>query len=353
MLAATKDFWKRYWALGLLLTMLAYVLLAQIVPDVYAQPYNQELLQRDLEQFLQGLQTTSLSMMKDAYTNCKELFDPDYMTTNSAIAGYKTITDFIRGIGFGMVIVYFLLAIIKESLRGEDFGMEAWTRLLVQLGLALTVIIFLPDILSALFKFGDTVITTFSDSLKPQKAFSGMGARARAEEATSLASDIEKKLLDAGNGKSGIPGVPLANKIKNNEAVEFFEGQNMGMYLNLYSWVVHLPQLACMYLIYAAIFECKLRELFAPIAVASITYEGARSAGMRYLKKYLAIFVKMGIYYVIAAIGQVVTIYFFYKIPEATAEQVPIFLIMGLMGNVVAALTMMQMGGMADEIVGV
>ena len=345
MLAATKDFWKKYWALGILLAMLVFVLAAQIIPEVYAKPYNQEMLQSEVSQFFQGLQKTGLSYMKEAYKLCIPLFDPSKAKDSNdvVIKGYSVISDFIRGIGFGMVIVYFLLAIIKESLRGEDFGMEAWTRLLVQLGLALTVIIFLPDILSALFSFGSTVIDTISNALQVDESL----------DTTAL----QDKVLNNLGKENNILGFNSKLKdVMDNKSSDFFDVQSMGsMMSTVYPIVTLLPVLACMYLIYAAIFECKLRELFAPIAVASITYEGARSAGMRYIKKYLAIFVKIGIYFVIAAIGHMVSMYFFNMLLDAKCapSYIPIYMVLGLMGNVVAALTMMQMGGMADEIVGV
>ena len=196
MLTATKAFWKKYWALGILLTMLAAVMIAKWIPNAYAAPTNQQILADDINEFINAIGNTSLQYMKDAYDLCIKLFKPD--TSKTAITGYNALTNFIRGIGFGMVIVYFLLSIIKESMRGDEFGMEAWTRLLVQLGLALTVIIFLPNIMTALFDFGKAVTDVIIGSTKPQSALDGMNGRTASAEAKQLADEFREKLLNGG-----------------------------------------------------------------------------------------------------------------------------------------------------------
>lgn len=52
---------------------------------------------------------------------------------------------------------------------------------------------------------------------------------------------------------------------------------------------------------YALIIELGLRRVFAPLAVANIVTDGIRSSGMRFFKKYLAVYIKMAIIIVCTA----------------------------------------------------
>ena len=122
-----------------------------------------------------------------------------------------------------------------------------------------------------------------------------------------------------------------------------------------------LPMLASMYLMYAMVFEIKLRQIFAPLAVAGIALEGPRSSGLRFLKKYLACYLRVTMYFAIAALGAMMTNYFYERvITTATINQLTKLdigttacLIMMFGSNALAAITMLQTGGLADEIIGV
>ena len=80
--------------------------------------------------------------------------------------------------------------------------------------------------------------------------------------------------------------------------------------------------------------EIILRHIFMPIAIANVSHEGVRSAGVRYIKKYLGCFAKLGaimvsvsaIYYVYGVISAATSmnwhkVVFFIMIP-AVAKQV-------------------------------
>ena len=145
--------------------------------------------------------------------------------------------------------------------------------------------------------------------------------------------------------------------------------QNMVKYLDMFMYVAYLPMLVALFLMYSAIFELKIRQILAPMAVATISYEGARGSGVRFLKKYLACFLKIAIYFLVAWIGYCLSMYFYKRIlnndnintanledkREGAADiGAPGVMdaIMMLLSNVVCAMAMMQTGGIADEVVG-
>lgn len=64
--------------------------------------------------------------------------------------------------------------------------------------------------------------------------------------------------------------------------------------------------IATKFAILSAIIEIGIRRIFAPVAVADIVSEGARSPGIRYLKKFLATYLKIGVMVIISELAGVV-----------------------------------------------
>ena len=128
--------------------------------------------------------------------------------------------------------------------------------------------------------------------------------------------------------------------------------------LEYMEYVVYLPMLLSVFLIGTAVFELKIIQAFAPIAVATIAAEGARSPGVRLLKRYLACFLKIAIYFFIAAVGAEMTKFYYGLITKMSAETemtpaLVINLVFMLLSNAMAAMAMMQSGGLSNEIIGV
>lgn len=68
-------------------------------------------------------------------------------------------------------------------------------------------------------------------------------------------------------------------------------------------WVLSfLVTIGGYFVVFSVLFELMLRRLFTPFAIADIYGEGLRSPGMRYLKKYLAIFIKIAVIFAVCYI---------------------------------------------------
>lgn len=64
--------------------------------------------------------------------------------------------------------------------------------------------------------------------------------------------------------------------------------------------------IATKFAVLSVIIEIGIRRIFAPMAVADIVAEGVRSPGMRYFKKFLAAYLKMGVMVIISELCGVV-----------------------------------------------
>ncbi len=66
-------------------------------------------------------------------------------------------------------------------------------------------------------------------------------------------------------------------------------------------------QIAAKFLALQILIEIGLRRFFAPLAVADVYAEGLRSPGVRYFKKYLAVFLKLAVALLACKIGTKLT----------------------------------------------
>ena len=154
---------------------------------------------------------------------------------------------------------------------------------------------------------------------------------------------------------STLPGMEHLKDIlgDSKENIKYSVQEQTNDMLNVLKYIAWLPLIASMFLTFSSVFEIKVREVFAPIAIASIASGGARSGGVRYLLKYLACFLKMAIYFVIAFIGSVLMIGFYNQALKYTGSGVNMPLVLMILSPIVTAMAMMQTGGLGDEILGV
>lgn len=334
---------KRFFLL-LLLGLFAYVFVVHLIPEAYADPINSKLLKSEYLNFLKGFGTTIIGRMHDAYQEFA-----DFTDTGSTVYGpIESVTILIKGIASMLVVLFIVMMIVKESERGEVTP-EFWFRCAAQIIIALVVIISLDQIMDSIYKLGNLII---------QAVYEGVNSRLSTVQdyqtitsgAVKSGTASEKQILAAMKQIPGLENIDTLLKDSSTNATDWYEMNNAGKIMQVLEIVVYAPMLAAMYLIFSAVFEVKIRQIFAPIAVSTISYEGTRSSAVRFLKKYLACFLKIAIYFLIACIGALLTAYFFGQVVKSAKE---VDLIMMLLANIIAAMAMMQSGGIADEILGI
>lgn len=345
---------RHYWLL-LLLVIAAGVFLYTRIPAVQAIGGSNKQkwqLRKEMDTFMEAYKTTTFSYMAEAYGKFAR-----FTVTDSLFPFMKTVRTFTMGLGYVLVVLFALVGVIRESQKG-DISMDYWFRIFTVTVGAVIVIATINPIMDSLYMLGNSVIMQVEASITVDSA--RIVGEVTDENEEEVRDKMEKAL-------SNIPGLN-GDENGNNNLDMLLDDENQGNfaalqeacemmeYLNL---IVLIPMLLGMYLIIAAVFEVKIRQVFAPIAVATIASEGARSSGTRFLKKYVACFVKIAIYFFIAAIGADLTKYFFHALiampEEADAKSATyvINLAMMLLSNIIASMAMLQSGGLGDEIVGI
>lgn len=359
--AAVMRFGKKYYWLTALLVMALFVFFIRcFIPTVYASDLDE--LKRKCDNLFTGFGMTNFEYMRFVYSAFKH-----FTATDSN--GVMNLRIVITTIGNLAVICFSLMNLAKESQRGE-ITLDYMFRVAATIVVACILVTSVGTLMDYIYGAGDYIVSAVDFNLRDD--IFGADASGKITSAKELGDTItanKDKILDAMsyipglNGDSSGSGTikELYNIDKLADA-DWFQIDTANDILTLMSYIVYAPMLISIVLIGSEIFWVKVRQVFAPLAVASIAYEGARASGVRFLKKYLACFVKIAIYFLIAAIGAQMTIFFFGLLINMASyagedgnitPEAAIYLVLMIGSNIIAAMAMMQTGGLADEIVGV
>lgn len=352
-------FLKKYRWVLLFIIMVVAVVTIYVMPEVSAATVNDQEWIDKWQNFLSGFGVTIFDKMTEGYSVLTEFAAPGEY---SAASGVQSL---ITGIAHVFVVLFMIIGIIKEGSRGEvDVDMIYWFRIFASTAIAVLMVTSISTVMSSLYGLGDLIVTQVSEAQQEELSTSYPSG-------IDFTGDNEKKMIAI---LKSIPGFEYLGAVHDAKGAgptgqNYLPEQNMVKYLDMFMYVAYLPMLVALFLMYSAIFELKIRQILAPMAVATISYEGARGSGVRFLKKYLACFLKITIYFLVAWIGYCLSMYFYKRIlnndnidtanledkREGAADiGAPGVMdaIMMLLSNVVCAMAMMQTGGIADEVVG-
>lgn len=333
-LVSKDSIFKRYFWVFVLLAIVAAVVCFNVMPKAFAAFSDKPQVENSFNAFIEGFEDTLFDRMLDYYKKFS-----DFMQPHNSGSQFKTdFVSFIQALGQAMVVLYMLVNMIQEAQKGDP-TLDYWTKIFLRTAVAMLMVMMISQIISGLYDFGGAII---------EKA--GQGMMQSAGEATrpnkeQWADAIAKLpgMKDVGE----ILGSGAKGADAEKAAVNWYKLQGVGQISKMLNYVVWFPMGVCIFLMFSAIFEIKIRQLFAPVAVAAISYEGARGSGVRYLKKYLGCLFKIVIYFGIAGIGSSLTLHFLGQIGDDEIN-----VVFALLSNVVAGLAMMQSGGIGDEILG-
>lgn len=393
---SSRTLIKKYCILIMFLFLALMVSMSGNIKTVNAStPANQDQVRQKIDNVLDGIGITNVRYMKEAYDNFSLFAKPSKQTghTSSNLPFTARIGGFIKGFAYFFCFVFSTIGIIKESQRGE-ISMDYWTRIFAATAVAIIVVANIDLVMNSIYDTGGVIIDGMVCAVTDAESSTSF---TEMDISVGSMSDESKAILI--RQMSMLPGLngyeqSLVDKLEENggdsgEVTEESEGglgeneeekirigtledvyyQHTDDYL-AYTYINDLmeplqlicllPLLASMYLTYSMLFEIKLRQVFAPLAIASIGYDGARASGIRFLKKYLTCFLRIGMYFVIAAIGTEMTRFFYARALMTDMEAVKEItvgiatnLILMFGSNILAAMTMFQAGSLADEIVGI
>lgn len=309
-----------------------------------------------LYQFMEGFNKTNFTHMKDAYTNVMRFARGANAYGPGGRGGGLAL--FLSAVG-GLIVVLGSAANVVRELRKGDVSIDFMYRVFVTTAITLLITSNVYGLMDALHGAGDLVVSTTAHYMGENNGSNELGL---VGDGTGVEAN-QNTLIDALS--STVPGLngdengenTLRDLMDAGEGdVNYWAMQQAYETLDAMKYIAYAPMLVCVFLMAIAVFELRIRQLFAPIAVAWISFEGSRANGTRFLKKYVACMIKIAIYFAIAAIGSEMTKFFFTQLGTSSggagdASQA-INLVLMLASNAFAAMAMMQSAGLGDEIVG-
>jgi hypothetical protein len=288
----------------------------------------------------------------------KEAYSSSVRTFAEAGNRYGTggLSKFIMAAGGVIVITGAMWGIVQESRKGE-ISLDFVYRIVITTTIALFITGNVYRVMDAIHGTGDFVISTVAHYMEEGDGNNALGLSGENSE------DHQNAFIDA---LSTVPGLNGDENGQNTLRDLMDAGEGEANYwavqqayetLDLMRIAAYAPMLVCTFMVFMAIFEIRIRQLFSPIAVAWIAFEGGRANGTRFLKKYASCYIKIAFYFVIAAIGSEMTHTFFQNMLTSqggagdVSQTVNLLFMLG--SNVVAAMAMMQSAGLGDEILGV
>lgn len=370
------TFLKKYGWILLFIIMVAAVVTIYVMPEVSAATVNDQEWIDKWQNFLSGFGITIFDKMAEGYKVLTEF------ASSSDYSEASGVQSLVTGVAHVFVVLFMIIGIIKEGSRGEvDVDMIYWFRIFASTAIAVLMVTSISTVMSSLYNLGDYVITEVATSqvasltgrkkVTMDQIADSKNSGVQIQNKIDFTGDNEKKMIAI---LKNIPGFEYVGTVHDAKGAgktgeNYLPEQNMVQYLDMFMYIAYLPMLVALFLMYSAIFELKIRQILAPMAVATISFEGARGSGVRFLKKYLACFLKIAIYFLVAWIGYCLSMYFYRRILNndnidtgnnkdkrkgAADVGAPGVMdaIMMLLSNVVCAMAMMQTGGIADEVVG-
>jgi hypothetical protein len=319
------------------------LILLMIAVPAMAAVVDSATLSAKVVAFMEGYSQTSFEQMTEAYGAFQ-----GFLTTN-----LYTFPQTMKSIMVGFSLLFVALhgfILIYEEAKKADLSQEFWQRTLLTIGFTLIAIFLIGDFFELLYKLGDLII---------QKINLVIASVNTIKDATI---DITKGGNPAAYDKviKGLETIPMLEGLgnaldPNNSQINYYNLQSLGESFDMLTLIAWAPIFVCLFLTYTAVLEIKLRQMFAPLAVASIFSDGLRGSAVRYIKKYLACMLRIAIYFGIAAIGTFSMLYFYNKVITSSVviDGLNMDMVLMLGSPVVTALMMMQSSGIADELVGV
>lgn len=180
---------------------------------------------------------------------------------------FKTLTYILAALGMSVAVLLAFYKMFVSLEKGQD-ALETTLRLLFEVTVVLLIIVNIGPIIQLITDIGDLIASSVTPD-KPDKL------------------DLGVQILQG-----------MGIKPKQHGDTYYVGGLNWfkAVAILLVPWVLSfLVTIGGYFVVFTILFELMLRRLFTPFAIADIYGEGLRSPGMRYLKKYLAIFLKIAV----------------------------------------------------------
>ena len=194
------------------------------------------------------------------------------------------LTTALKGIAALMIICNMIITLLKEVERG-DVTMESWLRILITFSLPCVILAEYDGVITGLSKIGRWLYQ-------------------------SLNNNITLSNTSAAHSFTGIPFPTFSSSgiFWLSDAINYLHAYQRGVYVFMaYLFVNFIVVIMILSGVLSNYVEIVLRHVFMPLAIANISHEGVRSAGVRYIKRYLGCYMKVAA--IMVAVSAVFYIY--------------------------------------------
>lgn len=191
----------------------------------------------------------------------------------------KNMYQSMSTVGLALIFLYFLIEILDE-VQADNFNVEHLIKKLITLAVAIIVVLNGAQIFDYISQLGDALI---SDAVDTAAVGSAVNPRVKELGETLLGAETENGFVSA--FKRNLYALGLIAE-------------------NIIPWLITIVALLIIYLIsFSRFIEFLVRFAFAPIGMAPLVSGGAKSAGMRYIKKFASCVIQGAV--CVLAIGSV------------------------------------------------
>lgn len=211
----------------------------------------------------------------------------------------------IKGLGIFLVFLYASIALIRETERG-DGDLEMWGKFGIVMLAGFIVIENWTSLATGLQQIGNGLVNLVYRTVSSQN-LSGEGLGAKLNEWFAFDGTFnDVKLTD---------NLSLGNFINGkwfDTAGKWFADLGLfvltigkGLAVSIILLFLELPLIEARITVLSILMEIYLRQAFFPIAIADVAGNGPRSPGIGYMKKFLALYIRVGLCIVIAGMCQI------------------------------------------------
>ena len=203
---------------------------------------------------------------------------------------------------FGMLglMIYGLQQIVKLA-KDDKGSVESWLQLAIILVLGILALSYVEPILDGIDKGGTLLWSGIQKTIAGdfnEEAYHEAYQEAwiaTSETASSASGSQVYSSSQPINGAAFLQLFPFIRTLGLRLRAEFIGGTfRILMYFTYYSILVS---------VYGLLFEMVIRRMFTPIAITGIAVEGIRSPGVRYLKNYFALYIRLAMFVVIISLS--------------------------------------------------
>lgn len=209
----------------------------------------------------------------------------------------KAGREIIMAFGVVFVIFYGITEMLKMLKNEDGAPVELILRVLILTVVGVMFVIYIYDILTLIENLGHELVSGIRDSV----------AGYEYTTVTYQKIDIPEATLEAASEVTWFDEVKFWFKSTFDSIGNWFKDIVDGIKSSIYSGIIKLfANIGLTFTFYTIIasaygllFEMVLRKMFMPIAVADLMADGMRSPAVRYLKSYFAVYIRIGMFYVL------------------------------------------------------